>query len=107
LEREEKPLITTASMKKVSEGAAVRAEAADSRPFERSRCFHCSGMMSSMDRDAMKFLDATTVRRNEAVAKCCSDVRRFMCTQSCTKPEKEDGPLILDDGDAKDVEKRR
>ena len=82
-------------MKKVSEGAAVRAEASDSRLFERSRCFHCSGMMSSMDRDAMKFLDATTVRRNEAVAKCCSE------------PEKEDGPLILDDGDVKEVEKRR
>jgi len=46
-------------------------------------------MMSSMDRVDMRFLDARTVRRNGPVARCCSDVRRFMCKQSCAKPEKE------------------
>ena len=36
LERDEKPLISAAWVKKVSEGAAVRAEASDVGPFERS-----------------------------------------------------------------------
>jgi hypothetical protein len=46
-------------------------------------------MMSSMDRVDMRFWDARTVRRNGPVARCCSDVRRLMCTQSCAKPERE------------------
>ena len=62
-------------------------------------------MMPSMNGDDMRFLDARTVRRNGAVAICCSDVRRFKCTQSCTKPEKEDRPRRLDDGGVDEVEK--
>ena len=59
-----------------------------------------------MDGDDMRFLDARTVRRNGPVARCCSDVRRFVCTQSCAKPEMEDRPLRLDDGGVKkEVEK--
>ena len=60
-------------------------------------------MMSSMDGDHMRFLDARTVRRNGAVTKCCSDVRRFICTQSCTKPEMEDRPRRLYDGGVDEV----
>ena len=61
--------------------------------------------MSSMDGDDMRFLYARTVRRNGAVAICCSDVRRFICTQSCTRPEKEDRPRRLDEGGVDEVEK--
>ena len=43
----------------------------------------------------MRFLNARTVRRNGPVARYSSDVRRFMCTLSCTNPEKEDRPRRL------------
>ena len=63
--------------------------------------------MLSIDKDGMKFLEATHERRNDAVARCCSDVRRFMCTQNCAKPEKGYVSLILDNGGPEEVEKRR
>lgn len=53
-------------MKKAREGAAVRAEAWDIRTFERSGCCRCSSMMSSMNGDDMRLLDARTVRRKGA-----------------------------------------
>ena len=62
-------------MKNASEGAAIRAETLDSRLFESSRNYHCSVMMSPMYGDNIELLNARNVRRNGAVARCCSDAR--------------------------------